>query len=74
MQNTYNDPYPLDKGILPALAAKIQGDKNAFYNCAFLGVQDTLWDNRGRHYFRHCYIEGGVDFIFGDGQSIYEVL
>ncbi|KAL5791964.1 hypothetical protein ACOSP7_000558 [Xanthoceras sorbifolium] len=27
---------------------------------------------RGRHYFSNCYIEGGMDFIFGSGQSIYE--
>eukprot|EP00850_Spirogloea_muscicola_P002871 SM000011S19049 [mRNA] locus=s11:536886:540365:- [translate_table: standard] len=27
---------------------------------------------RGRHYFRNCYVEGSVDFILGNGTSIYE--
>ncbi|KAL2467094.1 putative pectinesterase 55 [Abeliophyllum distichum] len=55
-----------------AVAARISGDKSAFYKCSFLGFQDTLYDEIGRHYFKDCTIEGAVDFIFGDGQSIYE--
>ena len=74
-QNFYNiPPVPdVNNKIMPALAARIYGDKSAFYNCAFFGLQDTLWDVQGRHYFYNCYIEGGFDFIFGRGQSIYEV-
>ncbi|XP_022759667.1 probable pectinesterase 66 [Durio zibethinus] len=60
------------KNVIPALAARIYGDKSAFYNCAFLGLQDTLWDVQGRHYFYNCYVEGAIDFIFGRGQSIYQ--
>ncbi|KAJ4976169.1 hypothetical protein NE237_001275 [Protea cynaroides] len=56
----------------PAVAAFICGDKASFYSCGFFGLQDTLWDEHGRHYFKQCYIEGAVDFIFGAGQSIYE--
>ncbi|KAF8401306.1 hypothetical protein HHK36_012239 [Tetracentron sinense] len=56
----------------PAVAAVIAGDKSSIYKCGFYGLQDTLWDAQGRHYFRHCHIEGAVDFIFGMGQSIYE--
>lgn len=56
-----------------AVAAMIAGDKSIFYKCEFLGFQDTLWDVEGRHYFKLCTIEGAVDFIFGNGQSIYEV-
>ncbi|XP_019056772.1 PREDICTED: putative pectinesterase 10 [Tarenaya hassleriana] len=37
-----------------------------------MGLQDTLWDASGRHYFRNCYISGCIDFIWGYGQSIYE--
>uniref|UniRef100_A0A2C9WNC1 Pectinesterase n=1 Tax=Manihot esculenta TaxID=3983 RepID=A0A2C9WNC1_MANES len=55
-----------------AVSARIVGDKCAFYECGFIGIQDTLWDGKGRHYFNACYIEGSIDFIFGDGQSIYE--
>ena len=58
----------------PAVAVSVQGDKNSFYRCAFIGVQDTLFDAIGRHFFRSCYIEGAVDFIFGDGTSMYQVI
>ncbi|XP_057786403.1 probable pectinesterase 29 [Salvia miltiorrhiza] len=71
--NSYN--YPLSNGgnpAKPAVAAKISGDKSALYDCSFLGYQDTLYDYDGRHYFKNCNITGAVDFIFGNGQSIYE--
>ncbi|XP_030544864.1 probable pectinesterase 66 [Rhodamnia argentea] len=58
--------------IVQALAARIYGDKCVFLDCGFLGVQDTLWDVMGRHYFYSCYIEGAIDFIFGRGQSFFE--
>ncbi|XP_061979686.1 probable pectinesterase 55 [Populus nigra] len=70
IQNTYNGIK--SPGVLPALSARIYGDKSAFYDCAFLSVQDTLWDVNGRHHFSNCYIEGSVDFIYGAGQSFYE--
>ncbi|GAU34250.1 hypothetical protein TSUD_210320 [Trifolium subterraneum] len=50
----------------------IYADKCAFYDCAFYGVQDTLYDTYGRHYYHNCYIQGGIDFVFGNGQSIFE--
>ncbi|KAL3634389.1 hypothetical protein CASFOL_021443 [Castilleja foliolosa] len=70
--NSYNSPPPSSNGMRPALAAMIKGDKSAFYRCGFIGFQDTLWDVQGRHYFKHCTIQGAVDFIFGGGQSLYE--
>ncbi|XP_045816824.1 putative pectinesterase 63 [Trifolium pratense] len=54
-----------------ALAMRISGDKAAFYNCKFIGYQDTLCDDKGRHFFKDCYIQGTYDFIFGNGKSIY---
>ncbi|KAJ7529280.1 hypothetical protein O6H91_15G042100 [Diphasiastrum complanatum] len=54
-----------------AVALRISADTAAFYGCQFLGAQDTLYDHEGRHFFRDCYIEGSVDFIFGDGLSLY---
>ncbi|KAK4425282.1 putative pectinesterase 29 [Sesamum alatum] len=71
--NSYN--YPLNgsgKAMRPAVAAMIEGDKAAFFRCGFMGLQDTLWDVSGRHYFKLCSIQGAVDFIFGSGQSVYE--
>ncbi|KAA0048077.1 putative pectinesterase 66 [Cucumis melo var. makuwa] len=58
--------------ITQAIAARIYGDKSAFFNCGFKGYQDTLWDVQGRHFFQNCYIEGAIDFIFGSGQSVYK--
>ncbi|XP_051142813.1 pectinesterase 1-like [Andrographis paniculata] len=54
-----------------AVAMDISGDYASFYNCRFHGFQDTLLDDKGRHFFKDCYIEGTVDFIFGAGQSLY---
>jgi len=58
----------------PAVAAMISGDRSSFYGVGFYGLQDTLWDDKGRHYFNCCAIEGAMDFIFGAGQSLYEVI
>ncbi|XP_047326703.1 putative pectinesterase 52 [Impatiens glandulifera] len=54
------------------MAVAIYGDKSAFYNCGFIGIQDTLFDGPGRHYYKSCYIEGAEDFIWGYGQSVFE--
>ncbi|MCH84765.1 putative pectinesterase 53-like [Trifolium medium] len=55
-----------------AVALRTSGNKSAFYNCAFYGFQDTLYDHAGFHYFKECYIRGIVDFVFGNGRSLYE--
>jgi len=55
-----------------ALAMRVDGDKVEFRNCRFLGWQDTLFINRGRQYFKDCYIEGHVDFIFGGSTAFFE--
>lgn len=74
LQNGYNYPWNGRKARVPAPAAYLGGDKIAFYNCGFYGVQDTLCDAQGRHFFSKCLIVGAVDFIFGAGQSVYEVI
>ncbi|KAH6808545.1 Pectin lyase-like superfamily protein [Perilla frutescens var. frutescens] len=72
-ENSYNYPPNTSRNpVKQAVAAKISGEKSAFYKCGFLGYQDTLLDDKGKHYFILCNIEGAVDFIFGNGQSIYE--
>lgn len=55
-----------------ALAIRVDGDRVVFRNCRFLGWQDTILLNRGRHYFENCYIEGHVDFIFGGATAYFE--
>ncbi|KAF5748534.1 pectinesterase 53 [Tripterygium wilfordii] len=55
-----------------AVAFRISADTATFLGCSFLGAQDTLYDHLGRHYYKDCYIEGSVDFIFGNGLSLFE--
>jgi pectinesterase len=55
-----------------ALAIRVDGDRVAFRNCRFLGWQDTILINRGRHYFEKCFITGHTDFIFGGATAWFE--
>ncbi|KAL5581602.1 hypothetical protein UlMin_014044 [Ulmus minor] len=64
-------PGPGDVGA-QAVAIRISGDEAAFWGCGFFGAQDTLHDDKGRHYFKDCYIQGSIDFIFGNAKSLYE--
>ncbi|PQE06233.1 pectinesterase family protein [Rutstroemia sp. NJR-2017a BBW] len=49
-----------------AVAVTANGDKQGFYGCSFTGYQDTLYVKAGKQYYSNCYIEGAVDYIFGD--------
>ncbi|MBO3732473.1 pectinesterase family protein [Glycomyces niveus] len=61
-----------------AVACRVRGDRSAFYHCRFLGHQDTLYADSSavavaaRQYYRHCHIEGDVDFIFGRGTAVFD--
>ncbi|KAJ8625892.1 hypothetical protein MRB53_019199 [Persea americana] len=70
-KNTAPAPMPGMEGW-QAVAFRIAGDKAYFAGCGFYGAQDTLCDDAGRHYFKECYIEGSIDFIFGNGRSMYK--
>lgn len=35
-------------------------------------MQDTLYLHSGKQYLRDCYIEGSVDFIFGNSTALLE--
>jgi pectinesterase len=56
----------------PALALRVDGDRDTFNDCRFLGFQDTLFLNRGRQYFKDCSITGATDFIFGGATAYFE--
>lgn len=55
-----------------ALALLVTGDRAVFRNVRLLGNQDTLYAGSKRQYFVGCYIEGNVDFIFGDARALFE--
>ncbi|XP_050226870.1 probable pectinesterase 15 [Mercurialis annua] len=70
-KNTAPEPNPGEVGG-QAVAVRVEGDQAAFYGCGFYGAQDTLLDDHGRHYFKHCFIQGSIDFIFGNARSLFE--
>jgi pectinesterase len=57
-----------------AVAVRVDGDRVVFDNCRFLGFQDTLYPHGegSRLYYRQCYIEGTVDFIFGWSTALFD--
>jgi pectinesterase len=54
-----------------AVAAEPQGDRQIYLNCRFTGYQDTLYVRTARQYFKSCFINGVVDFIFGDATAVF---
>ena len=66
----------LQKGPM-ALAMYTQNDRNSFNNCKFISFQDT-WqtnpksDDNGRVYAQNCWIEGAVDYFYGNGNCLLE--
>jgi pectinesterase len=55
-----------------AVAVADRGDRSIFKHCRFLGHQDTLFADFGRQYYVDSYIEGGVDFIFGNAAAVFD--
>ena len=54
-----------------AVAVAVRADRSIFKHCRFLGHQDTLFADYGRQYYVDSYIEGGVDFIFGNAAAVF---
>ncbi|SFE05584.1 Por secretion system C-terminal sorting domain-containing protein [Thermophagus xiamenensis] len=56
-----------------AVALRTNGDRQSFYHCKILGYQDTYYSySLGRVYMKNCYIEGSVDFIFGQSTVVFD--
>ncbi len=85
---TFQNDYSRNHGLQPqgsqAIALSVRGDRAVFRNVRFLGAQDTLFASSrfcqsdagpcipARQYFYNCYIEGNVDFIFGDAEAVFD--
>ena len=73
--NSYNEAA---YGSSQAVALSASGDRQIYENVRIIGNQDTLltWsagnDVVTRQYFRDCYVEGDVDFIFGRGSTVFD--
>jgi polygalacturonase len=84
--NDFNRTHPQLPQGSQAVALLVRGDRDIFENVRILGNQDTLYAGVGectgsggertcptaRQYFDHCFIEGNVDFIFGDSKAVFE--
>lgn len=57
-----------------ALAISVTGTRCYFENCSFIGNQDTVYaaGEGAYQYYKNCYIEGTVDFIFGEATAVFE--
>jgi polygalacturonase len=85
---TFQNDYSRNRGLQPqgsqAVALSVRGDRAIFRSVRFLGAQDTLFAASrscetdtgpcvpSRQYFYNCYIEGNVDFIFGDAIAVFD--
>jgi polygalacturonase len=82
--NDFNRTHPQLPQGSQALALRVIGDRAIFRNVRLLGNQDTVYAGSRncapdgascistRQYFADCYIEGNVDFIFGDAKAIFD--
>jgi pectin methylesterase-like acyl-CoA thioesterase len=70
----YNITFECTAGDLgQGVAFHGNGDRQILYHCRLLGNQDTYFDNiRQRRYIKDCFIEGGVDYIFGFGVTLFD--
>lgn len=57
-----------------AVALAVTADNARFYNIRLLANQDTLYvtGKGNKQYFKDCYIEGTVDFIFGRATAVFD--
>jgi pectinesterase len=55
-----------------AVAVANRSDRSIFKHCRLLGHQDTLFADFGRQYYVDTYIEGGVDYIFGNAAAVFD--
>jgi pectin methylesterase-like acyl-CoA thioesterase len=75
-QNTSN-AYAPGVTSAQAVALRVNGDRQSYYNCKMLGYQDTYYTQGGltgpdRLYHKNCLIAGSVDFIFGRDVALFD--
>ncbi|KAK0199648.1 pectin lyase fold/virulence factor [Desarmillaria ectypa] len=54
-----------------ALALSAYGTNQGYYGVGFYSYQDTVLAETGNQFYGSCYIEGAVDYIFGQSARAY---
>jgi len=84
--NTWEAEHGRGENASQAVALFLSSDRAVLDHVALVGAQDTLYANSrtcrnaqpqepcmaSRQYFRDCYIEGHVDYIFGDAKAVFD--
>jgi polygalacturonase len=85
--NDFNRTHAQQQKGSQALALMVSGDRAIFRNMRLIGDQDTVYAGSGdcsppghesrrctptRQYFEGCFIEGNVDFIFGNSLAVFD--
>ncbi|CAE6484308.1 unnamed protein product [Rhizoctonia solani] len=65
--NTYGKPVEQSQ----AIALSVEQGQFGAYGCKLTGYQDTLLAQSGAQFYGRSFIEGAVDFIFGQHASIW---
>ncbi|MBW3634975.1 MAG: pectin esterase [Armatimonadetes bacterium] len=58
--------------VAQALAIYVNGARQIYRNCRFLGWQDTIRVRKGPSYFQNCFINGRTDFIYGEATAYFD--
>lgn len=86
IENTWENEHQRTEEGSQAVALLLSSDRAVLDHVRLLGAQDTLYANSrtcrstadtapcnaSREYFRDCYIEGHVDYIFGDAKAVFD--
>ena len=86
IENTWELEHGRTQEGSQAVALLMSSDRAVLDRVRLIGAQDTLYANSrtcrsldstapcqaSREYFRDCYIEGHVDYIFGDAKAVFD--
>jgi len=88
IQNDFERTHDRSEEGSQAVALVLTGDREVLRKVRLLGYQDTLYANSktchnngdpndkpchaSRQLFQDCYIEGHIDFIFGDAKAVFD--